>query len=789
MYRWSFRQRVRSHDRAARPATRSAAWGRRSARWAGAVACGISLALNLGPLAHAQAITPPVPAPPVAKPAMGPAPARVLPATAPHRPKIGLVLSGGGAMGIAHVGAILELERLGIRPDIVVGTSMGSIVGGLYASGMTGHELEQAIESMDWDQIFDASPPRDGLTYRQKTQQAEFPVKPSFGIERGRPQVPAGLVSDANLLLQLRRLIGTRAAVPSFNDLQIPFRAVATDIETGDKVVLDHGDLAESMRASMSVPGVFAPQHLNGKVLVDGGLADNIPIDVAREMGADIVIVFATEGPLIKAEDIRSLPQVLGQTVALLIGDNERRQLATIRPGDVLVKIHTAPLGAADFKKGKQLIAIGSAAAIAQQPELQHLAAYDRGAPQTMIAAEKPPPVIDYVRVDNTSRLSDKVLLRYVQPFVGHPLDANDIILALQKMRALGGFSRVDYRIENRGDQTGLVVEVEQTTGSVKRLTPGLTIAAAGKGHSSFDVSLEYRMLQLDPNGSEARFVGQIGDEKLLSAEWFKLFDQEQRWFFDPTVELHSRPIAIYNSNGFRLGEYNATYGLATLAFGRQFGTTAQFKFGLQAGGGTAKVSEGVLSPERVNVPTGQVFAQIGADTLDNAYFPTRGIRMSSQYTAGLTGLGEKANFQSVEAHGLYAYGFGKNALILDVDGGDAVQGALPLPSLFTLGGPFSFPGYSIDELTGDVYFAARLMYRRKLTNNAESLFGLPVYIGAMAVTGNTWTARSTVDFSNLRVGGNVFIAADTLVGPVFLTFGAADRGRQAFYLFMGKPF
>jgi NTE family protein len=691
-------------------------------------------------------------------------------------------------MGIAHVGAILELERLGIRPDFVVGTSMGSIVGGLYASGMSGTELKHAVESMDWDAIFDATPPRNGLTFRQKEQEAEFPVKPSFGVVRGRPTAPEALVSDANLLLQLRRLVGVRAAVPTFDDLPIPFRAVATDIETGQKVVLDRGDLAGAMRASMSVPGVFAPQRLNGKLLVDGGMADNVPIDVAREMGADIVIVAVTQGPLTKAEDIRSLPQILGQTVALLILANERQQLATVKPTDVLINIDTHGLGSADFKKGAQLIAAGREATVAMDADLRRLVA-DLGQHEVATSIVRPPPRIDYVRVENPSRLSDKVLLRYVEPFVGRPMDSEAIIASLQRMRALGGFSRVDYRIEERDGRTGLVVQVEQRPGDTRRLRPGLTIAAAGKGRGEFDVSLEYRLLQLDANGSEARFVGTLGDRKEFSAEYFKLLDQQQRWFVDPSIDLHKRPIAVYDSKGFRLGEYDATYGLGGLALGRQFGTFGELRVGMQAGGGKASLQEGFVTPRNIDIRTGQVFASAGLDTLDNPYFPTRGGRALAQYTAGLSALGEKDDFQQVSASGFYAFSFGRNTLMLNVEGGDTVQGTLPLPSLFTLGGPFSFPGYSIEELTGDTYFAARAIYRRKLSSNAESLFGLPLYLGATVVTGNTWAKPANVDFSDLRIGANIFVATDTIIGPVFLAFGAADRGRSAFYVFVGKPF
>jgi NTE family protein len=709
--------------------------------------------------------------------------------TAPApRPKIGLVLSGGGAMGIAHIGAIQELERLGIRPDVVVGTSMGSIIGGLYASGMNGKELEQAVETMNWDAIFDTSPPRNGLTYRQKQQEAEFPVKPTFGVENGRPRAPEGLVSDANLLLQLRRLLGARAAVPTFDDLPIPFRAVATDIETGHRVVLDRGELAGAMRASMSVPGVFAPYRLDGKLLVDGGMADNVPIDVAREMGADIVIVVATQTPLAKADQVRSAPQVMGQAVTLLILANERQQLATLKPADVLIKVDTEGLGSADFKKGPQLIASGRKSTRKEERDLRRLATmYGRHPPPSSVSPP-PPPRIDYVKVENGSRLSDKVLLSYVEPFVGQPLDTAAVVDELQRIRALGGFTRVDFRIEEGGGRTGLILAVEQRPTDIRRLKPGVTIAATGAGRSTFDLSLEYRLLQLDQNGSEARFVGTLGERKEFTAEYFKLLDRRQRWFVEPQVQLRKRPIAVYDGSGFRLGEYDAGSWLVGAAAGRQIGTLGELRVGMQAGRSSASLQEGDLTPRDIDIETGQVFVAGGVDTLDNPYFPTKGFRARLQYTAGLSALGESDRFQEVHGSAFYSYGFGANNLIFNLEGGDAVQGALPLTSLFTLGGPFSFPGYSIDELTGDTYLAARVMYRRKLTNRSQSLFGLPLYAGATVVTGNTWSERGA-DLSNLRVGANLYIAADTYIGPVFLAVGAADRGRSAFYLFVGKPF
>ena len=705
----------------------------------------------------------------------------------PKRPKLALVLSGGGAMGIAHVGAIQLLEKLGIRPDLVVGTSMGSIVGGLYASGMNGAELDQAVKTMDWDLIFDTTPPREGLTYREKQLQADFPVKASVGVVGTRLRRPDALVSDANLLLELRRLVRVRAAVPTFDQLPIPFRAVATNFETGEKVVLDRGELTSAMRASMSVPGVFAPYRLDGKLLVDGGMSDNVPIDVARDLGADVVIVVATQTPMASADKLTGVSAVLGQTVTMLILANERQQLATVKPTDVLIKVDTAPLTAADFKKSAALIAVGRSAAEKQIEGLQRIAASREFTPP--VSVDRPPPRIDYVKIENDSRLADEILLRRVEPFVNRPLAPEAVAGALRDIYAMGVFSRVDYRIEETDGRTGLIVMAIQRPGDANRLRPGITIAAAGKGDNEFDISAEYRLTQLDRYGSEARFVGTIGDRKLFSAEYFKLLDSWRRWFVDLSLVLEDRPIRVYDSSGFPLGRYDASYGKVSLAAGRQFGTVGEFRVGVERGSGKASLQEGTLVPRNIDLDIGQLSASAAADTWDNPYYPSRGMRAKVEWREGLKSLGDTSHFQSVSVDGSYAKGWGRHAVVLDVAGGDTFQGDLPLSSLFTLGGPFSFPGYLPEELTGESFGVARAMYRYKLTDHSESLIGIPLYVGATVVAGNTWAHRDDASLDDLRYGGNVYLGADTVIGPVFVAFGAASHGRKAFYIFLGKPF
>ena len=406
------------------------------------------------------------------------------------------------------------------------------------------------------------------------------------------------------------------------------------------------------------------------------------------------------------------------------------------------------------------------------------------------ISIDKPPPTIDYVKVENDSRLSDAILLRRIEPFVGKPMAPDEVGTAMRDIYAMGMFSRVDYRIEQAADgRTGLVVSAVQRPGDANRLRPGVTIAASSESGTEFDFSAELRLVQLDSYGSEARFVGALGERMLFSAEYFKVLDSYQRWFVDVTGSVQKRPIKVYDDTGFRLGEYDASYGLASLALGRQFGTVGEVRVGIDLGSGSASLQEGDLTPRDYDLEWGQLAFVAGADTLDNPYFPGRGMSGRLQWNVGLEGLGSETDFQTLRLDGLYAFSRGRQAFNFNISGGDTIQGDLPLASLFTLGGPFSFPGYSVEELTGETFAVARGMYRYKLTDSSKSLLKVPIYVGATLVAGNAWARHGDAEASDLRVGANVFLAADTLIGPVFITAGAADDGRTALYFFVGKPF
>ncbi len=703
-------------------------------------------------------------------------------------PKIALVLSGGGALGLAHVGVIQELERMNLRPDFVVGTSMGSIVGGLYASGLDGAALERVVNEMNWAEIFNPTPERRNLTYRQKTQDADFPVKASLALDGANLILPAGAISDQKLLQQLRYFSAAKGVLKSFNDLPIPFRAVATDIETGKAVVIDHGELPMAMRASMSVPGVFSPITMDGKLLVDGGMAANIPISIARDMGADIVIVVATPSALQDRQKIASALDVLGQSVTLLILSNERAQLATLTPNDVLIMIDPGDINAAAFDRGKDLITAGRKSLMAKTADLNRLLANRPLRPKTLATAP-PTTQIDYIRIQNGSRLADEVIKQKVDDLVGKPADPETINLALDRVFALGQFDRVDYVLERTKEGAGLVVRAENRAPSAGRIRLGLTVANDFRSVSDYTLSFDYRTPALDNYGSELQLQATIGDRSAASAELFKLLEPSQSWFLTGKVKTELRPIGVYSGKGYKLGNYDLTYALASAGAGYQFGGTGELRLEVQRGVGRARASEGTFDAQALKINIGRVRLQGNYESLDNAYFPRTGSKATFNWTQGMKGLGDSNAFQNISGSALTTRTRGDDTLVAAISGGTNLSGTTPADARYRLGGLFSLSGYYLEELSGESFTLGQLVYRHAIDHPILNILGSQLFVGGTVEVGQVWTRRSDVDFSKLQHGGSIYVGADTPLGPMFLAYGQSDRSRRSVYLFIGRPF
>src|SRR5262249_24125240 len=339
-------------------------------------------------------------------------------------------LSGGGARGTAHIGVLKVLDQMRVPIDAIAGTSMGAVVGGLYASGLSARDIEKIMTSINWQDAFRDRPPREDLDLRRKEEDETFLVKYHFGVRDWHIVVPKGLIQGQKLIETLRRLTLPVAGINDFDDLPTPFRAVATDLESGDTVVMGSGDLTSAMRASLSAPGVFTPVERDGRLLVDGGLADNVPVDIARAMGVDVVIVVDVGYPLLPAKELNSAPVISSQMLAILIRQNSHAQLATLTEHDVLITPGLGNASAFDFGKVARAIAVGESAAREQGAQLAALAASEAQMRRYVVQREQartPPPVVSYVEVKPGSALYQPTVDWLFKDMLGKPLNPSAV--------------------------------------------------------------------------------------------------------------------------------------------------------------------------------------------------------------------------------------------------------------------------------------------------------------------------------------------------------------------------
>jgi NTE family protein len=405
------------------------------------------------------------------------------------RPAIGLVLSGGGARGAAHVGVIRVLEEQKVPIDCITGTSMGSIIGGLYASGMTTDELEQTLRTLDWDDALQDDPKREHRPFRRKREDDEFLLQASPGIsDRGEIKLPSGFIQGQKLGLVLKQLTLPVAEVDDFDRLSIPFRAVATDIVTGHEVVLGSGDLATAMRASMSVPGAFSAVEIDGKLLVDGGMANNIPVSVAREMGADIVIAVDISTPLATRDEIKNVLSITAQLTGFLTNANAEVSRASLTDDDILIVPDLGDITSADFDRSGEAIPTGRVAAEGKVPQLRRLSLSEEQF-TTHVAARKPQPaqpsIIDFVRLDNRSRISDDAISARLHIETGKPLDVPSLERDLNNIYGSDLYESVSYDIVEEDGKTGVVVTAVEKSWGPNYLQGGLAL----EGNSAATIS------------------------------------------------------------------------------------------------------------------------------------------------------------------------------------------------------------------------------------------------------------------------------------------------------------
>ncbi|HEX5514424.1 MAG TPA: patatin-like phospholipase family protein, partial [Gammaproteobacteria bacterium] len=631
-------------------------------------------------------------------------PAAGMGATEPHqRPKVGLVLSGGGARGAAHIGVLKVLHELRVPIDYVVGTSMGAVIGGLYASGMSPEEIERELLAQDWQATFKDLPNRPQRPFRRKNDDRLYLVKFKPGFNNGRIELPIAAIQGQNFDLVLNRLTLGVAEVASFDQLAIPYRAVATDITTGEAVVLDHGNLARAMRASLAVPGVFAPVEIGGRLLVDGGVSDNLPIDVARQMGAEVLIVVNISTGLAERKQLQSVLGIVNQLTTLLTYRGTAQQLETLRSEDILISPDLGNLTSGDFKRVGEAVPIGEAAAQAAAGRLRALslpperfARYEAGKRKALAA----PPIIDFIRIDNRSRLDDAMIAVRLNQRLGQPLDVEQLQQDLSQLYALEVFESVRYELVREDGRTGLLVRAVEKSWGPNFVQFGFNLAADLEGDSDFNAAVAYTWAELNRLNGEARVAVQIGERPLAILDVYQPLDVASRYFAYGQLRARQRVVSQYRG-GHLVSEFKVREFGGEAGGGRNLGQWGEFRLGYRLEDGRADVRVSELGEDDFRFTRGELRTSLAVDTLDKVEFPRHGTYSQLEWVASREALGGDEDFDQLLFSVTRPYAWGRNTVLGSVFYQTTLADDAPIQSLFTTGGFLRLSGLVQDELAG----------------------------------------------------------------------------------------
>lgn len=703
------------------------------------------------------------------------------------RPSVGLVLGGGGARGSAHIGVIKALQEMRVPVDCVVGTSMGSLVGALYATGMSVPEMEETITGIDWEGLFNDETPRQDQPYRRKREDEVYALfGPKLGIGKDASVIPTGLISGQKINFLFETLVSEREQVRHFDELALPFRAVAADLLTGEAVVIEDGNLALAMRASMSVPAVFDPVVREDRLLVDGGIANNLPVNVAREMGADIVIAVDVGAAGLTREQIRNVLSVVGQLTNLMIMGNVNAQRDSLTGTDVLVKPALGDeLGSADFDKSAQGVAIGYESTLAQRGDFQAIAlgpeAYARYA-ATIRTTRPTPPVIQFVHLDNRSRFDDELILRQLDVETGKPLDKEQLEENIRLIYGLGFLEMVRYEIVEEDGRQGLALHVRPDARGNRYLEWGLDLFGDDIGNG-FNLRLGYLMADIDGLGSELRIAGQVGQDRLLVLELYKYLDRRARSFVLPRLFAESRELTLFVDDE-PVSVIDVNYYGGDIAIGREFSQRAAVSLGVRSF--TGEVKGVIVDPftESRDFDAGEYFFDLTHDRLDDRYFPDNGTFGRLSFVGSAGWLGSDDDYDQVVGTGVVARSRGPHTLLGGVGVNATVGGAAPAYTLFGGGGLYRLSGYNPGQIAGPNFGIVFASYQHRIVRS--SLF--PGRIGFSVEYGGVTDDWEDL-YQNGVVHGSLFAGFRTPLGPAYVGYGFGEDGASRWFVNFGRVF
>jgi NTE family protein len=711
------------------------------------------------------------------------------PALAQTPPRIGLALSGGGARGLAHIGVLKVLEELNVPVHCVTGTSMGAVVGGTFAAGVPPARMQETVSKTDWNEVFTDRPPRAEISIRRKADDYKTLFAPEFGVGKDGLSLPKGLLAGVSIEAYFRSLTGSAAGVTDFRALPVPFRAVAADIVTGDAVILDRGSVSQAMRASMSVPGAMAPVEIGGKLLVDGGIANNLPIDEARKLCADVVIAVNISTPPLKREEITSALSVSLQLVNLLGKATVDQQLKNMGPRDVLISPELGDISSGSFDRSADAIRIGEEAARAVAEQLKRYsvsAAQYAALRKKQVTEEAQIGAVDEIQFRGLQRTNPEVLRSLVQSKPGEPLTEEKVGADLRRIYGRGDFEAVDYRITEEAGRRVLMIEPKEKSWGPDYLRFGLGLATDFSGEAIFNLLAQYRRTWLNKLGGEWLTELQIGKDNRLFTEFYQPIDERGRYFVAPYGSVGLSTRGIYQ-NEKRIAEYELRESRAGLDLGAALGTWGEVRAGPLYRRINAQVDTGSPILPALTETSAGLNIRVRGDQMDHAWFARNGHRVvASAYIADKS-LGSDNKYQRVEGLVDAAQSWGAHTFIGRIAAGSDLHSNMPAYENFTLGGPMTLSGYHIGEFSGKQMAFGRLAYYNRALPLPDIL-GSGMYVGGTLEMGQLKRRLDTVGDTGTLKSGSIFLGADSFLGPGYLGLGFAPGNRWTVFLMLGAP-
>jgi NTE family protein len=658
---------------------------------------------------------------------------------------------------------------------------------------MTVAEMQQLVESLEWENAFLNATPRQLKSYHRKRDDDLYLIDQKPGLNRGEFQLPVGIVQGQVVDMVLSRETLRASEVHDFDRLAVPFRAVASDLTTGDAVVLGSGSLARALRASMSIPAALSPIEIDGRLLVDGGIAMNLPVEVVQKMGADVVIAVDLSAPLLNRDTLRSVLDVTTQLTNLLTRRAVQEQRNKLGPRDILLVPNFGDdLSSVSFARMKDSIQTGYDTVMAHRAELEQYALDETQYAQYVANLRDPRmrelPTVDFLKLDNRSRIADSVVeerLRDIE--IGQPLDVDKVERAMNKVYGLEFYQNVRYGLDTDAEgKTELDVELDPRSWGPNYLQLGLEYSSANDEDAIFGLAASYLRTAINPLGGEWRATFVIGDEPGLIADLYQPFGSRGLYFYAPSLHFESNLFNVWE-NDQRVTEAQIREGDLEFAVGRELPSWAEWRVGVRTAYGRTqlRVGDPTLLPEE-SFRRGEAFARFAVDTLDSVAFPRSGTLASAEWRGSRASqLKADEDYDQLLISVAHAKTWGRHTVLSTFRYDATVSGEAPLNRVFRIGGFFDISGLNHNQFSGQQAARIGASYYRRIGDLA--LF--PAFAGVSFELGNVWSSRREISVDNSILGGSLWAGVSTPIGPVYVAYGRAEGGNSSFYVFLGRIF